>query len=103
MGLRSAFEKMFHVEQQQLETERLRGERARHLLQDELLQEVLKDIENAIIEKWKTSDVIDHNGQFNLRLYFKVFQQFKHLLEQILITGEAASTQLEALEKQTRP
>lgn len=78
-----------------LPNEMNRGAKAEALLNNEMFKEALEHVESQILEKWKTSPVVDKDGQHELRLMLKCHQEFKKFLEDAINTGKLASFQAE--------
>lgn len=72
-----------------------RGAKAEALLNNEMFKEALNHVESQILEKWKNSPVGDKDGQHELRLMLKSFQEFRKFLEEAINTGKLASFQAE--------
>jgi hypothetical protein len=77
-----------------LETEIQRGERAAHLLNDELLQEAFATIEKEYTEKWLNSPVRDNEGREHLFLMVKTLHRLRSELLIVLETGQVARATL---------
>lgn len=71
-----------------------RGERAKQLLAEPLIQESLKRLETDIFEAWAKTGIRDKEGQHELLLMVQTARKFKALLEQIVITGEIEAQQI---------
>lgn len=81
------------------EQERIRGEKARQILNDELVVEAFSLIEKQIIEQWEQAPARDKEGKEHLWIYYKVLKKFKAHLEDVLNTGKMAAIQLQEKKK----
>ena len=73
--------------------------RAKEVLENEAFQAAFADIENEVIEQWKTSPARDEAGREKLWIYLSMLQKLKAHLETTLQTGKLA--QLEVEHRQT--
>lgn len=65
-----------------------RGEHARRLLNDPMLQEAFQEIDNEIIEKWRQSAGDEHEQRHNAYLMQRLLTRLKSYLEEVVNTGE---------------
>lgn len=77
-----------------LERDIQRGERARLLLQDELLVEAFQLIEQDLIQKWQTSPVRDREARETLYLSQVLLQRLQKQLTHVVETGQVAKATL---------
>lgn len=71
-----------------------RGERAKRVLENELVIEAFEKMEKDIIEGWKKTAPDDDRGRHNAYLLDRLLRNFKAQFEQYLITGKAAQKEL---------
>lgn len=76
------------------EREIQRGERARQLLQDELLQEAFATIEKGLTEQWQNSPVRDKEAREKLWLTLRCLKLVHGHLHSTLETGVMAKATL---------
>lgn len=68
-----------------------RGGDAEQLLNNALFVEAFTTVEDAIINKWKTSPVRDVDGQHELRLMLKLLADVKGYVVEVAQTGKLAA------------
>lgn len=78
-----------------LEQEAMAGVRAKHILEDPIYRDAWEAVETGIVERWKESPILDHEGQHELRLMLHVMASVKVELERVMNTGKLASAQIE--------
>lgn len=71
-----------------------RGNHAKRLLDDPLLQEAFQIVEQAIHEQWANSPLRDVEGQMALRVMLNHLRDLKSVLEVALADGKAAVEEL---------
>ncbi len=82
-----------------LEKERRRGEHAKQLLADQLLNEVLDEMEKDTVSMWEQSPARDVEAREHLHLFYLACKQVRERLKTILDTGKMAEQQLTLMEK----
>jgi hypothetical protein len=68
-----------------------RGDHAKRLIEDELLNEAINTIEKEILDQWEACPVRDVDGRELLWKYFKTARKFRGILEGVLQNGKVAS------------
>jgi hypothetical protein len=76
------------------ETEILRGERAKQLLEEPLLVEAFTTIEKELTEQWLSSPVRDVEAREKLYLTLKCLQRVKGHIATVMDTGTLAKATL---------
>lgn len=71
-----------------------RGERAKRLLENELLNEALDKMEADITAAWQNSRADDDKGRYNAYLMHRLMQNFRDHLTRIAQTGSDAKSEL---------
>ena len=71
-----------------------RGDRAKALLGNELLQESFDKIETQLMDAWKETHSEDHARREDAWRSYKLLQSLKGHLKKILIDGEASTKEL---------
>lgn len=80
-----------------------RGARAQVILNDELFKESMEIVEKAIVDRWRESPIGDKDGQHELRLMLKAFNDFRKNLEEVMNTGNLANLQRrQEIEKESK-
>jgi hypothetical protein len=69
--------------------------RAKEVLENEAYIQAFSDIENEIIEKWKTTPARDAEGREKLWMYLAMLKKFKSQLDSTLQTGKLAQLEVE--------
>lgn len=69
--------------------------RAKEVLENEAFQQVFADIENEVIEQWKTSPARDEAGREKLWIYLSMLNKVKKHLESSLESGKLAQLDIE--------
>ena len=72
-----------------------RGEQARQLLQNELYQDAISQVRQAIIDKWISAPMRDIEGQHELKLMLKLLGDVTGYIQTTMETGKMAQIQLE--------
>lgn len=75
------------------------GNRAKEILDNEVFQQVWTDIEQELIDAWKTSPQRDEEGRRRLFDAVTMLGKVKSLIQSTLETGVLAVKELEYLEK----
>jgi hypothetical protein len=83
------------------EEERIRAERAKHLLADPLLAQSLHDIKAALIEAWSRTPVKDQEMRERIWGIYVAAGKFEDLLRSYIESGKFAEATL-AAEQQAR-
>lgn len=78
-----------------LDEQLARGIRAERILNDELFAQAFKDVEQAILDKWRECPIRDTEGQHELKLMHKLLQEVKAVLETTIADGQLAGKELE--------
>jgi len=71
------------------------GSRAREVLDNEVFQQAFADIEQELIERWKSSPARDQEGREKLWIYLHLHQQVKDNLVKVMEGGKLAEMNLE--------
>ena len=69
--------------------------RAKEVLENEAFISAFADIENEIIEQWKTSPARDTEGREKLWIYLSMLKKVKSNMEMSLQTGKMAQLEVE--------
>ena len=77
-----------------------RADRARLILDDELVKGALADMKRLIVEAWEQSPVRDTEGREHLHRYLKVIGQFEGALRAHIEAGKIAAHAIKAEEEQ---
>jgi hypothetical protein len=77
-----------------------RGHNAFSLLQNELLQEALKAIEQDVMEQWIACPARDKEGKEALWQLIKTSRKFKDILTGYIETGKLATENMKRFEKE---
>lgn len=78
-----------------------RGDRAKALLQNELLVEAFDNLESKIMEEWKATDPEDKERREDAWRSLKLLQTLQGQFRRIVTTGEAASKELVRIKKES--
>ena len=71
-----------------------RGDRAKRLLENELINEAFDKIESEIMDAWRNSPADAEQERYNAYLMYRLLMNFKGQFKQAVAHGEAASKQL---------
>lgn len=71
------------------------GDRAREVLENEVFQQVFKDLHTEITEQWKKSPARDEEGKEKLWLMQSLLTKLESLIQTSLETGKLARLELE--------
>lgn len=82
------------ADEAKLRLQQNRGERAKRLLENDLILDAFQKIEAEIMAAWKGSAADDEKGRYNAYLMFRLLQNFKQQFTHAVATGEAAGKQL---------
>lgn len=85
-----------------LSDELRRGEQARQLLQNEIYQDAIAQVRQAIIDKWISAPMRDIEGQHELKLMLKLLGDVTGYLQTTMETGKMAQIQVESERRMTR-
>lgn len=77
-----------------LDSDVYEGSKAEKLLNDEMLMKAFSDVEQAIVDKWKSSPIRDKEGAAELRLMVKLLNDVKANLELAVHNGKLAAEEL---------
>lgn len=77
-----------------LEEEVSRGDQARRILSDPLVQEALTTIRDRCLQEWEDAPVRDVEGRENLWLMYRMSKQFEAHLNTVMETGKIATKQI---------
>ena len=77
------------------QTELERGFKAQQLLDNEIYQESIQTVRDAIIAQWSESPIRDHEGQHELRLMLKLLNDLTANIKTVADTGKLAQIQVE--------
>ena len=72
-----------------------RGELARQLLQNEIYQDAVSKVREAIIDKWQQAPLRDREGHHELRLMLKLLGDLTGYIQSTMETGKMAAIQSE--------
>lgn len=72
----------------------IRGERAKQILEDELVKEALTDIRQTIVENWQKVPLRDTELQTKFHMLYGVVDQFEAKLRQHIESGEVGKYDL---------
>lgn len=72
----------------------VRGEHARHILEDELFKEAMQTLEKDIFEAWRQTPIRDVEGQQKLLLMIQTARKFRAIFETLIQSGEIAKNDL---------
>lgn len=81
------------------EQQHTRGIQAQQLLDNELLQDALKAIEEEVIAQWESCPARDHEGKEQLWQLFKTSKKFRSLLLGYVESGKLATIKIEEEKK----
>lgn len=79
-----------------------RAGRAKELLDNELMQEVLAAIEKEVIDLWEACPSRDAQGKEALWQLYKTSKKFRNILAGYIATGELETENLKRYEEQSR-
>lgn len=85
-----------------LSDELRRGEQARQLLNNELYQDAVAQVRQAIIDKWISAPMRDIEGQHELKLMLKLLGDLTGYIQTTLETGKMAQIQVESERRMTK-
>lgn len=71
------------------------GDRAKEILDNEVFQQVFADIEQELIESWKTAPARDVEGRESIFKYLAMLNKVKAHLTQTCETGKLAALEME--------
>lgn len=69
--------------------------RAKEVLENEAFQQAFADIEQEVIEQWKSSPARDEAGREKLWMYLSMLRKVKTHLETTLESGKLAGLEIE--------
>lgn len=79
-----------------------RGQYALSLLENELLQEALKAIQDEVVQQWTACPARDAEGKEALWQLMKTSQKFENILRGYIETGKLATDQMARFEKESK-
>jgi len=82
-----------------LESDIERGQHAKRLLNDPLIQEAFGSLSVALHTAWETSPIRDREGQHEIKLMLKLLSDLKGYFDLALSDGELAAQTLKAREE----
>lgn len=65
-----------------------RGERAKHLLENELFKEAFEALEKEYTQQWRDSPIRDTEGREKIHLAIHQLDRVRTHLENLVLTGE---------------
>lgn len=80
----------------------VRGDQAKHLLENDLLNKYWQDVEQSIFQKLKFVDVGDEKKRLELHAMILAIQGIKKDFKQYMQAGERAKTKLAELSKREK-
>jgi hypothetical protein len=88
------------MDEGKLRAQQSRADRAKRLLDDELIQEAFDKIEREIDQSWKNSPADAERERYNAYLMYRLLQNFKGHFTALVATGEHARKQLLQIEQE---
>lgn len=82
-------------EEQRLLKSQERGGKANALLKSEIYQEAFREVERALIDKWKECPIRDVEGQTSLKMMHKLLSEVRGYIEQVAEDGKMAALTLD--------
>jgi hypothetical protein len=82
-----------------LSQELQRGAQAQSILDSEVYKDCVSQVRNAIITAWENSPVRDTEGQHELRLMLKLFNDLQTNIKTVADTGKLAKLHVESESK----
>lgn len=79
-----------------------RGERAKRLLEDEMLAGALDAVHGAIVRKWEETPLRDRDGAHELRLMLKLLKDVRVNLETAVRDGKLSALHIEQEKRKKR-
>lgn len=79
-----------------------RGEQARQLLQNELYQDAVTQVRQAIIDKWMQAPLRDREGHHELKIMLKLLGDLTGYIQTTMETGKMAQIQVESERRMTK-
>ena len=89
-----------NMDDNKLQSDIIRAEKARLLLDSDLLKEALETIEKDVVSMWGDTPARDKDGKEALWQLYKTSQKFRALLLGYIETGKYAQSELARYEKQ---
>lgn len=71
-----------------------RADRAKRILEDELIKEAFEKIESTIDYAWKNSKADDEEARHNAYLMLRLLQDFKEQFHSVITTGRVSEREL---------
>lgn len=90
------------MNEQNLHADIIRAEKARLLLDSDLMTEALDSMERQVVEAWSLAPVRDKEGKEELWRLFRTQQKFRQMLLGYIETGKYAQAQLAQYEKESK-
>lgn len=72
-----------------------RRDKAKIILEDEIVKEALKSMKNAIFINWENCKIQDKDTQHELKLMLKMLKDFEKNLENFISEGNQAEIEIE--------
>lgn len=82
------------MEEYKLRQQQERGVRAKHLLENELLNEAFEGIENDLMKAWQNSMASDELGREDVWRCYQLLKNLREALKRHVITGDGAGKEL---------
>ena len=79
-----------------------RGELARHVVENEIYQDAIKQVREGIIKKWEEAPLRDREGHHELKIMLKLLCEITGYIQTTMDTGKMAQIQLEHDRKVTQ-
>lgn len=80
-----------------------RGQKAQKLLDDPILDQAFRDVEQAIHERWADCPLRDQEGAHELKLQLKLLSDVRANLERAVADGKLAAHELETRRRDESP
>ncbi len=82
-----------------LAAEMARGEKAKRILEDELVKEALQSMRKNLMTEWERSKVNDQKGREKVWLTLHVLNEFERALASHMETGKFAKIEMSKLQQ----
>ena len=82
--------------------QRARGEKAKGVLENDLVIEAFEKIEADLNEMWQKSEMSQHEERENIYLAMRIFKNFRAYFSKVVRTGDAAAKELVTIQKKAR-
>lgn len=77
-----------------LEQRKNRGEKAKRILEDEIVKDAFSKIEQNIIDKWREAKTTDFESQQHCKMMLTVFENFRAHFQAVINDGKIAEDKL---------